>query len=111
MNQMLNSKILTGLVIIAVFGLGYYAYSSLSSGSGAAPAVTSPVSKELLIALSNLHTIELDGGVFSDPTFQSLNDFGVTIPPQPVGRRNPFQPTTSAPPASGGAAPLPGTVR
>lgn len=106
MNQLLTSKVLTSLVIVAIFGLGYFAYSSLANTTSAT-SVASPVSQELLIALSNLHTIELNGSVFSDPSFQSLNDFGVTIPLQPVGRRNPFQPLTGAPVSSGTS--LPGT--
>ena len=33
----------------------------------------------------------LEGGI-TDPVFASLTDFGVTIPPQNAGRRNPFAP-------------------
>ena len=58
----------------------------LSEGSG------SPASEELLLTLGSLTSLKLNPAVFSDPVFQSLTDFGVTIPPQPFGRRNPFAP-------------------
>lgn len=95
MDILKNSKIMTGLVLVAVVVLGYFAYSSLSTPSPAVVIQESPASQSLLVALSNLHTIKLNGAVFSDPAFQSLSDFGVTIPPQPTGRRNPFAPLGS----------------
>jgi hypothetical protein len=92
MDLLKNSKILAALVLVAVLALGYFAYSSLTSPAPATVTQTSPVSQNLLLALSNLHTIRLNGSIFSDPAFQSLSDFGVVIPPEPAGRRNPFQP-------------------
>ncbi len=56
------------------------------------------LSQNLLVTLQNLHTIKLDNSIFSNPAFQSLSDFGVAIPAENVGRRNPFEP------AAGGAA-------
>jgi hypothetical protein len=80
-------------VVVILAGVYYY----MNSGSSAGPALTSSdqnvaVSQDLLIALQNLQTIKLDNSVFSDPVFVSLNDFGVTIPPENVGRSNPFLP-------------------
>jgi hypothetical protein len=53
---------------------------------------TSRISRDLIVTLSNLNTIRLDDSIFTDPVFLSLSDFGVQIPLQPVGRRNPFAP-------------------
>ena len=50
------------------------------------------VTQELLVTLSNLRSIELNNSIFTDPVFASLTDFGVVIPQEPVGRRNPFVP-------------------
>ena len=88
-----NKRILGGLAAIVVVGLGYY----LWSGSGSAPLLSttaeiSPGSEEVLVTLGKLHTIKLDPSLFTDPVFVSLSDFGVTIPPQNAGRRNPFAP-------------------
>ena len=54
------------------------------------------LSQNLLITLQNLHTIKLDDTIFSDPAFQSLTDFGVIIPLEAAGRRNPFLPLTGS---------------
>lgn len=99
--DIIKNKLLMGaLAAVAVVGLGYYLWSSsassplLSSGGEG----TSPISQEILVTLGQLRTIRLDPGVFTDPTFVSLSDFGVTIPPQNAGRRNPFAPVGAASP-------------
>ena len=78
---------------MAVLALGYYFWSS----SAETPllqdtSTTSPGSQEILVTLSKVSTIKLDPALFSDPIFTSLSDFGVTIPDQTAGRRNPFAP-------------------
>jgi hypothetical protein len=49
-----------------------------------------------LVTLSNLRTIELDESIFQEPIFMSLSDFGVVIPPEAIGRRNPFAPISAS---------------
>jgi hypothetical protein len=89
-----NKTLIIGLLLVCVGVFVYFTYFR-----GPAPSATltetaneSPISQDLLILLSNLHTIKLDNSIFSNPAFLSLTDFGVTIPPQNVGRRNPFAP-------------------
>ena len=90
---------ISSIALLAVLVLGYY---QLSGGQGGAALTSSadsavtPASQELLVTLANLNTIKLDATVFNDPAFASLTDFGVTIPPQPAGRRNPFLSTTGS---------------
>ncbi len=72
-----------------------YVYFAYFSGPSASPTLTSSdasitLSQNLLVTLQNLHTIKLDNTIFTSQAFISLSDFGVTIPPQNVGRRNPF---------------------
>ena len=93
MNSLLGNKnVLGGVAILAVLGLGYYIWSSTSSAPLLSSDATSVGSQEILATLGRLHTIKLDPALFQDPTFTSLSDFGVTIPPQEAGRRNPFAP-------------------
>ena len=89
-----NKKLMGGLAVAVVAALGYYWWSSSattpllsSSGDG-----TSPLSQEILATLGQLGSIKLDPAIFTDPVFASLTDFGVTLPPQQAGRRNPFAP-------------------
>ncbi len=96
---------MAGLVVVVVLALAYFAYTSLSSPSPTTIVQENPVSQNLLVALSNLHTIKLNGAIFQDPAFQSLSDFGVTIPPQPTGRRNPFAPLGSTQTAASASRP------
>lgn len=90
-----------GIVLLLAVGV-YFMY--FSGGGSSAPLTTtdevSPVSKNILVTIQNLHTIKLDNTIFTDPSFVSLTDFGVTIPPQPVGRRNPFIPLFTATPST-----------
>ena len=105
-----NKTALIGIVVLLAAGYVYFTYFS---GGSATPTLsssdaTTAVSQNLLVTLQNLHTIKLDDSVFSDPAFQSLTDFGVTIPPQTVGRQDPFSPLSSSGAASSGTKlPLP----
>ncbi len=57
---------------------------------------------DLLSLLLELRSLTLTGNILSDPTFATLQDFTISIPPEPVGRRNPFAPigAVSTPPAT-----------
>jgi hypothetical protein len=94
MDILKNKMVMGGVVAVAVLALGYYLWTSTSSGPLLTDSAdsTSPLSQDILATLGQLHTIRLDPGVFTDPVFVSLTDFGVTIPPQTAGRRNPFAP-------------------
>ncbi|TSC86148.1 MAG: hypothetical protein G01um10148_654 [Parcubacteria group bacterium Gr01-1014_8] len=48
--------------------------------------------KDLVATLLQLRAVALEGSIFSDPAFQTLQDFGSQIIPEPVGRLNPFAP-------------------
>lgn len=77
--------------------LGLWVYMTYFSDAGSDATLTadhgaSPLPPDILLTLSTLHTLTLDSSLFSDPVFSSLTDFGVAIPPQNAGRRNPFAP-------------------
>jgi hypothetical protein len=98
-----NKTMIIGAVVLL---LGAYVYFTYFSGPPSSPTLTASdasitLSQNLLVTLQNLHTIQLDDSIFSEPAFISLNDFGVTIPLQSVGRSDPFLPLgSSATPAS-----------
>ena len=88
-----NKMLIGGVVLVGLVAWVYFTFFSGKEGpllSGTREA--SPISEELLVTLGNLHIIRLDDALFSDPVFLSLSDFGVVIPPEQVGRRNPFAP-------------------
>ena len=99
--------------MVLLIGAGYYFLSG--SSANVQPSLTattsgdaSAASHDLLVQLSNLHTIKLDPTLFTDPAFLALNDFGVVIPPQPSGRHNPFAEFTTI--VVGGTSTVPAVV-
>lgn len=111
------------LALIAAFALVVFSLLVFGGGGGRDTVSSSPaapylsvapaasadavVGQDLLAALALLKTIQLDTSIFTDPIFKSLSDWGKKIPPQPVGRRNPFAPLGAKPstPAAKPAAP------
>ena len=92
--DILKNKFVVGSIAgVLVLTLIYYVWTSAENSAFLTMTEgTSPLSQEILTTLGQLHTIRLDSAVFNDPVFISLSDFGVTIPPQQTGRRNPFAP-------------------
>lgn len=98
------------LVLVVLVGGGYFVLKSkqgsesktsfvspntqsLPIGFGAVSATSNAgTSNNLIVVLSGLRTITLDGSLFKDPTFLSLQDFGVPLQEEQIGRYNPFLP-------------------
>lgn len=97
MDSLKKSKLVPIIAVLAILVLAYFLYTSLASQPAGVTSTDTgtPISQQLLITLSNLHSLRLDGSIFQNPVFVSLSDFGVVIPPEPVGRRNPFLPASS----------------
>lgn len=105
-----NKKVLAliaafALVVFSLLVFGGRGGRTAVSSSPAAPYLSvapaasadAVVGQDLLAALALLKTIRLDTSIFTDPIFKSLSDWGKAIPPQPVGRRNPFAPFGAKP--------------
>lgn len=82
--------------LVLIVGLSWYLFYGTSAEQGGAVTelVVSPlektIGKDMLATLSKMKVTTLDEGIFEDPVFRSLRDFGVEIASQPIGRRNPF---------------------
>lgn len=87
------------LIIVIVIVIGFVIYSVYFAG-GSDQALTSQavdpaqtaVEQELISLLLELRSITLDTGIFTNPEFQSLQDFSQQVVQEPVGRPNPFEP-------------------
>lgn len=91
-----DNKVYVGGIAVALLCIWAY-FTFFSSGEGSSAVlideqVSTPLSQDILATLSSLHVIKLDGSIFTDPVFTSLTDYGVSIPPETAGRRNPFAP-------------------
>jgi hypothetical protein len=94
MGYILEHKFVAGIITVVILGALWY---GLSNSGAQAPILQTeaPVSesdKELVSTLLTLRAVQLNGTIFQDPVFQSLQDFTTEITPEPVGRPNPFAP-------------------
>lgn len=103
---------LFALFVVAVFGVYKFSLQEVDAADNTTTATSTSTSsnvidKSLLAILDRIDSIRLDAGVFNDVAFTSLQDFTVTLVPQPAGRNNPFAPlsatsqTTTKPATSG----------
>ena len=86
-----NAFIILGIVAIA--GLGYYLYlqkDEVSLNNSLVDNQAAAETAEFLQRLNDLKVIKLEGAVFSDTRFTSLQNFSESVVPVPVGRTNPF---------------------
>ena len=112
----LIKKYLSWILVVAVCTVAYVVYESYFAAAPSdvltsSAATSTPGGPDLLSTLSNLKAVTLDPSLFSDPVFVSLVDFGVTIPPEPVGRSNPFAPLSGQVSQSGSAGISPAIIK
>ena len=96
------------IVLAAIVGAGYFAvaqYINVAHGQTSllTPQTSGDVSADgatVLALLNRLQAIKLDGKILSDPNFSALQDWGVNIAPQTVGRTNPYLQAYGAAPAA-----------
>ena len=86
--------IMIAVIVIAAFIAYSYFFAPKDEAVLTQESATtqSDVDKELIALLFELKAISLDDAIFSNPQFQSLQDFSQTLVPEPVGRTNPFAP-------------------
>jgi len=86
---------LTAVVIIAAIGYFYLSGSSTPAASSTLQSSgpdSAAVGTQVLSLLNQIQSLKIDASIFSDPGYQTLRDYSVVIPPENVGRPNPFAP-------------------
>lgn len=91
------------ILVIGVVAVGIW--FGLSSEGAPEPLLTTSAAdgstslsasdQEIIGTLLSLRAVTLSGSIFQNPAFLTLQDFGTTIVPEPVGRENPFAPLGS----------------
>lgn len=109
MFESIPKKLIGGLIGIAIILVGaYFLLGGAADTGGSLETSTSTASEEtgstgtvdtseVVNQLNNLQSISIDPEFFNSQAFLSLEDFGVTINPQEVGRDNPFIPPSYSP--------------
>lgn len=82
-------------IVLVIGAVGYYFYSSSHSSTSTSSSfiistATSTVGSDVLNLLNQIHSLRIDTNLFQLPVYQSLTDFTVPIPPEPIGKANPF---------------------
>ena len=92
-----RNKIIIGIVLIIVIGIGYTYLKNSGQDQGA--TLTSETrtanyadAQTILTLLNQMSKIKLDNSIFFNQIFQSLKDTSVVLVSQPTGRDNPFAP-------------------
>lgn len=106
-----GQKIFLIVLVVVVLGVGGYLYATgaiggggskssgvsalTSSNTGTNPANTSSANAksgaEIATLLNSVSRIDLNGAIFNDPSFLSLTDSSIILPPVSTdGRINPF---------------------
>ncbi len=98
-------KVLSIITFVVLVGGGWYLLSNSSPSStpdliATGPSTSSSDNQQLVTTLNELRAVKLDNSIFSNPAFQSLQDFTTPITPEPVGRPNPFAPLSATAPVS-----------
>ncbi|MDR3558248.1 MAG: hypothetical protein P4L61_01825 [Candidatus Pacebacteria bacterium] len=96
-----NKTIIIGIAIVVVVAGIWYFYgkgssssstSQLLSSSSNADSSSAAVGADVLNILNSVSSINIDSSFFATAAYQSLVDYSITVPPQAVGRSNPFAP-------------------
>ncbi len=117
MKNLFHSKgTISVIVIVVILVIAYFYYEGGSStGSGSllqSQSSDQSIGAAELNLLNQIQSLNVDSSLFKDPGYQSLVDYSVAIPSEPVGRPNPFAPYPGEVVVSGsaGAAGNPGTT-
>jgi hypothetical protein len=87
--------IIIGLIVVA---LGYFFMKGGSTVDDSAllqgdvSVMSDNSGAQVLALLNQINAIEIDPSIFNSAVYRTLRDFSVPIPPQNVGRPNPFEP-------------------
>lgn len=99
MNKQSSSKLkwIIFAVIVIIAALLYFSYSGSSAPAGsttlqAIPGGAGDVGANVVAMLNEIRSLRIDKTLFTDPAYQTLQDYSVTIPELNVGRANPFAP-------------------
>ncbi len=103
MNQQSSSKktIIVFVIILLLSALGYFystgtpsdsSINSLESTLPEGSGDTAVVGSRALNLLREVSSLEIDPNFFKGAVYKSLLDYSIDVPPQNVGRANPFVP-------------------
>jgi hypothetical protein len=92
----MKNNIITIILIILVGMVAFWYLNKTDNSSGSLVSDTATTdstdAKYIYNILQQMAQVKLDNSIFSNSTFQKLNDNTVSFSPQLTGRNNPFSP-------------------
>lgn len=100
MNKKSKTPVIIFIVIVVIALIVYFYYSGKPNDSSTTSLVSNDPnyadtikrSAEILSLLNQVNSIKIDPRIFQGNVFKSLVDHTVIVPPQNVGKANPFAP-------------------
>lgn len=91
------------VIVVVIIILGFFAYNTFFKPSGTdtqnlsstGSQASAPIGQDFLNLLLQIKDLNIDPSIFSNPVYLSLQDDGLPIVDEPVGRDNPFAPLTA----------------
>lgn len=88
--------IIITIIVVALIAYFYYEGSVPTTNSSLETSIANneaqAVGVRVLTLLKQIKSLTIDSGLFVDPSYLTLRDYSVQIPPENVGRSNPFAP-------------------
>ena len=83
-------KVIAAVVLLVGGFVGYDLF--LANKASAVDNLPGQAPSQAATIVDKIKTITLDGSIFTNPEFTSLQDLTVPVPPEPLGKDNPFAP-------------------
>jgi len=86
---------IAGIILVALVAYYFFfANAPLSTDAGTLQAQSggNVVGAQVLTLLNQIQSLRINTTLFKSAAFQSLQDYSVQVPPQNIGRPNPFAP-------------------
>lgn len=89
MSNKVNNKLILVVVLVVLLALLWYGF--VDTGTTSVETDGGPrVGTDLIEMTMELANARLDQSLFTEPNYLYLIDFSTIVPPQPLGRTNPF---------------------
>jgi len=96
MKDLTSKNVIIAVISLAAVGAVILYFSSgvdlTSVGLLSSSASSAGVGSAELSLLTQIQSLKIDASVFTNPLYLKLQDYSVAIPPENVGRANPFLP-------------------
>ncbi len=102
MKKSLITPIIIGVLILVGAGVYFYTQGGSAPTLGLQAENVAGAGLSEVTILNQIQNIRIDTSLFKDASYQSLQDYSVSIPEQGVGRPNPFEPIPGFTPITSG---------